>query len=142
MAGPLQALPTTMLIPLQLPLSNIPERGGRTKFRRWFSRDEALEELRRALARVEWLSPRKMIDVSVYECQLLISTFAWIHLLLLILYNNVLQDIIELGRETRLHNLEVPRDDYNSKYWSEVRSLQSKLLLAEIKALYRKDLLV
>ena len=65
-----------------------------------------------------------------------------IHLLLLILYNNVLQDIIQLGRETRLHNLEVPRDDYNSKYWSEVRKLQSKLLLAEIKALYRKDLLV
>ena len=65
-----------------------------------------------------------------------------IHLLLLILYNNVLQDIIQLGRETRLHNLEVPRDDYNSKYWSEVRNLQSKLLLAEIKALYRKDLLV
>ena len=64
------------------------------------------------------------------------------HLLLLILYNNVLQDIIQLGRETRLHNLEVPRDDYNSKYWSEVRKLQSKLLLAEIKALYRKDLLV
>ena len=64
------------------------------------------------------------------------------HLLLLILYNNVLQDIIQLGRETRLHNLEVPRDDYNSKYWSEVRNLQSKLLLAEIKALYRKDLLV
>ena len=65
-----------------------------------------------------------------------------INLLLLILYNNVLQDIIQLGRETRLHNLEVPRDDYNSKYWSEVRNLQSKLLLAEIKALYRKDLLV
>ena len=65
-----------------------------------------------------------------------------IHLLLLILYNNVLQDIIQLGRETRLHNLEVPRDDYNSKYWSEVRNLRSKLLLAEIKALYRKDLLV
>ena len=64
------------------------------------------------------------------------------HLLLLILYNNVLQDIIQLGRETRLHNLEVPRDDYNSKYWSEVRNLQSKLLLAEIKGLYRKDLLV
>ena len=64
------------------------------------------------------------------------------HVLLLILYNNVLQDIIQLGRETRLHNLEVPRDDYNSKYWSEVRNLQSKLLLAEIKALYRKDLLV
>ena len=64
------------------------------------------------------------------------------HLLLLILYNNVLQDIIQLGRETRLHNLEVPRDDYNSKYWSEDRKLQSKLLLAEIKALYRKDLLV
>ena len=64
------------------------------------------------------------------------------HFLLLILYNNVLQDIIQLGRETRLHNLEVPRDDYNSKYWSEVRNLQSKLLLAEIKALYRKDLLV
>ena len=64
------------------------------------------------------------------------------HLLLLILYNNVLQDIIQLGRETRLHNMEVPRDDYNSKYWSEVRNLQSKLLLAEIKALYRKDLLV
>ena len=65
-----------------------------------------------------------------------------IHLLLLILYNNVLQDIIQLGRETRLHNMEVPRDEYNSKYWSEVRNLQSKLLLAEIKALYRKDLLV
>ena len=64
------------------------------------------------------------------------------HLLLLILYNNVLQDIIQLGRETRLHNLEVPRDDYNSKYWSEVRNLQSKLLLAEIKGLHRKDLLV
>ena len=65
-----------------------------------------------------------------------------INLLLLILYNNELQDIIQLGRETRLHNLEVPRDDYNSKYWSEARKLQSKLLLAEIKALYRKDLLV
>ena len=64
------------------------------------------------------------------------------HVLLLILYNNVLQDIIQLGRETRLHNLEVPRDDYNSKYWSEVRKLQSKLLLAEIKGLYRKGLLV
>ena len=62
--------------------------------------------------------------------------------LLLILYNNVLQDIIQLGRETRLHNMEVPREDYNSKYWSEVRNLQSKLLLAEIKALHRKDLLV
>ena len=65
-----------------------------------------------------------------------------IHLLLLILYNNVLQDIIQLGRETRLHNMEVPRDEYNSKYWSEVRNLQSKLLLAEIKGLYRKGLLV
>ena len=64
------------------------------------------------------------------------------HLLLLILYNNVLQDIIQLGRETRLHNMEVPRDEYNSKYWSTVRNLQSKLLLAEIKGLYRKDLLV
>ena len=58
------------------------------------------------------------------------------------LNNNVRQDIIQLGRDTRLHNLEVPRDDYVSKYWSEVRKLQSKLLLAEIKALYRKDLLV
>ena len=58
------------------------------------------------------------------------------------LNNNVLQEIIQLGRDTRLHNLEVPRDDYVSKYWSEVRKLQSKLLLAEIKALYRKDLLV
>ena len=58
------------------------------------------------------------------------------------LNNNVLQDIIQLGRNTRLHNLEVPRDDYVSKYWSEVRNLQSKLLLEEIKALYRKDLLV
>ena len=58
------------------------------------------------------------------------------------LNNNVLQDIIQLGRDTRLHNLEVPRDDYVSKYWSEVRNLQSKLLLAEIKGLYRKDLLV
>ena len=53
-----------------------------------------------------------------------------------------LQDIIQLGRDTRLHNLEVPRCDYVSKYWSEVRKLQSELLLAEIKALYRKDLLV
>ena len=61
---------------------------------------------------------------------------------LLILYNNVLQDIIQLGRETRLHNMEVPRDEYNSKYWSTVRNLQSKLLLAEIKGLYRKGLLV
>ena len=58
------------------------------------------------------------------------------------LNNNVLKDIIELGRNTRLHNLEVPRDDYVSKYWSEVRKLQSKLLLAEIKGLYRKGLLV
>ena len=58
------------------------------------------------------------------------------------LNNNVLQEIIQLGRNTRLYNLEVPRDDYNSKYWSEVRKLQSKLLLAEIKGLYRKDLLV
>ena len=54
----------------------------------------------------------------------------------------ILQDIIRLGRNTGLHNLEIPRDDYVSKYWSEVRSLQSELLLAEIKALYRKDLLV
>ena len=53
-----------------------------------------------------------------------------------------MQDIIQLGRETRLHNMEVPRDEYNSKYWSEVRNLQSKLLLAEIKGLYRKGLLV
>ena len=58
------------------------------------------------------------------------------------LNNNVLQEIIQLGRDTRLHNLEVPRDDYVSKYWSEVRKLQSKLLLAEIKGLYRKDLLI
>ena len=56
--------------------------------------------------------------------------------------NPVLQDIIQLGRDTRLHNLEIPRDDYVRKYWSEVRKLQSKLLLAEIKGLYRKDLLV
>ena len=54
----------------------------------------------------------------------------------------ILQEIIQLGRNTRLHNLEIPRDDYVSKYWSEVRKLQSELLLAEIKALYRKDLLV
>ena len=53
-----------------------------------------------------------------------------------------MQAIIELGRDTRLHNLELPRRDYTSAYWSEVRALQSKLLLVEIKALYRKDLLV
>ena len=54
----------------------------------------------------------------------------------------ILQDIIKLGRDTRLHNLEIPRRDYVSKYWSEVRDLQSRLLLVEIKALYRKDQLV
>ena len=41
-----------------------------------------------------------------------------------------------------MHNLEVPRRDYTSKYWSEVRALQSRLLLVEIKVLYRKDQLV
>ena len=54
----------------------------------------------------------------------------------------MLQDIVQLGRNTRLNNLEIPKEDYVSKYWSEVRGLQSELLLAEIKALYRKDLLV
>ena len=41
-----------------------------------------------------------------------------------------------------MHNLEVPRREYLSAYRSEVRALQSKLLLVLIKALYRKDLLV
>ena len=31
---------------------------------------------------------------------------------------------------------------YTNKYWSGVRALQSKLLLVEIKALYRKGQLV
>ena len=47
----------------------------------------------------------------------------------------MLQEIIKVGRETRLHNLEVPRRDYTSSYWSEVRALQSKLLLMEVNAL-------
>ena len=53
-----------------------------------------------------------------------------------------MQKIIELGSEARLHNLEVPRRDYTSSYWSGVRALQSRLLLMEVKALYKKDRLV
>ena len=55
---------------------------------------------------------------------------------------SMLQDIIQLGLDTQLHNLEIPRRDYVSKYWSEVRRLQSELLLVEIKGLYRKGQLV
>ena len=54
----------------------------------------------------------------------------------------MIQKIIELGSDARLHNLEVPRRDYTSSYWSEVRALQSQLLLVEIKALFKKDRLV
>ena len=50
------------------------------------------------------------------------------------------QDIIKLGRDARQHSLEVPRPDYLSHYWSEVRALQSKLLSAEVVASYKKGL--
>ena len=49
---------------------------------------------------------------------------------------------MQLGRDARLHNLEVPRHVYTNKYWSGVRALQSKLLLVEIKALYKTGQLV
>ena len=51
MAGPLEVLGIELLLP---PLPTIPERGGINMWRFWFSRDEALIELRQALDRVEW----------------------------------------------------------------------------------------
>ena len=54
----------------------------------------------------------------------------------------ILQKVIQLGREARQHCLEVPRREYTSKFWSGVRALQSKLLLVEIKALYKTGQLV
>ena len=63
MAGPLEALGIELLQP---PLPTIPERGGINMWREWFSRDDALTELRQALARVERLRPRRELDVSWY----------------------------------------------------------------------------
>ena len=54
----------------------------------------------------------------------------------------ILQKVIQLGCDARQHCLEVPRREYTSKFWSGVRALQSKLLLVEIKALYRTGQLV
>ena len=60
-AGPLEALQLELLQP---PLPTIPEQGGINTWRVWFSRDEALKELRHALDRVEYLRPRRMLDIS------------------------------------------------------------------------------
>ena len=60
-AGPLEALGVELLQP---PLPTIPERGGINMWRKWFSRDDALRELRRALARVERLRSNGELDVS------------------------------------------------------------------------------
>ena len=88
----------------------------------------AVNELRRALDRVELWGPARRLDVSYFILN------PYIHC--------CCQDIIKAGSQARQHCLEVPRDDYLSHYWQEVRVLQSELLLAEVVATYKKRLWV
>ena len=62
-AGLLEALCIELLQP---PLPTIPERGGINMWRKWFSRDDALRDLRQDLSRVERLRFNGNLDVSYF----------------------------------------------------------------------------
>ena len=62
-AGPLEALSVDLLQP---PLPTIPERGRIQMWRRWFTREDALRDLRQDLSRVERLRSNGELDVSYF----------------------------------------------------------------------------